>query len=170
MIETKDLVLDKGKLEDYLDMYENVWSRKECSQYMFWDITKNREDALDRMRRTIAFQSQHDVYTLYEKKSCKAIGYAGFEKVKEGVYQEIGICIGPDYMGKGYGKQVLKALIEYVKEEYDAEEFIYRSRKENIPSIRLARSLGFNKIDEEESLMEKDGRHHILEVYSLDLK
>ena len=170
MIETEDLILAKGKFMDWKDMYENVWSKEECCRYMFWELTENEEDAKDRMNRTIAFQKEHDAYTVYEKSSGKAIGFAGFEKVRDGVYEESGICIGTDYSGKGYGKQILKALIDYAKKEYDAEKFIYHSRKENTASIKLAESLGFEKTGEEESIMEKDGKRHILNVYSFDLK
>lgn len=136
---------------------------------MFWDLTENEDDAMARMIRTIDFQKEHDAYTVYLRKSMKAIGFAGFEKVEDGIYQECGICIGPDYMNKGYGKQILEALIAYVRKEYGAKRFIYHSRKENSASIRLAQSLGFELIGEEKSLMEKDGRKHILDVYALDL-
>lgn len=169
MIKTQDLILDKGKFEDWKDMYENVWSKQECARYMYWDLTDNEEDAKERMNRTIAFQKEHDVYTVYEKESNKAIGYAGFEKVDEGIYEECGICIGPDYFHKGYGRQILETLIDHVKNECGAKEFVYHSRKENIASIKLAQSLGFEFIGEEISKNEKDGKHHILNVYRLKL-
>lgn len=34
MIETANLILDKAKLSDWKEMYENVWSRAESAKYM----------------------------------------------------------------------------------------------------------------------------------------
>ena len=90
MIETKNLILDKAKFSDWKDMYENVWSRPESARYMAWKITTTQEDAKLRIMRTIEFQNNHDVYTVYEKKSGKAIGFAGVEKIKPFVYPDFG--------------------------------------------------------------------------------
>ena len=34
MLETKDLILDKARFEDWKPMYRNVWSRPESFRYM----------------------------------------------------------------------------------------------------------------------------------------
>lgn len=67
MIETKNLILDKAKFSDWKEMYENVWSRPESARYMAWQVTTTQEDAKLRIMRTIEFQNNHDVYTVYEK-------------------------------------------------------------------------------------------------------
>ena len=36
MLETKDLILDKGKIEDWKALYENVWKHEETARYMMW--------------------------------------------------------------------------------------------------------------------------------------
>lgn len=33
MLETKDLTLDKGKIEDWKALYENVWKQGDCQIY-----------------------------------------------------------------------------------------------------------------------------------------
>ena len=112
MLETKDLILDKGKLSDWKDMYENVWSRPESARYMFWNLTASEEDAKARMERTIACQKSHESWTIYEKKSGRAIGFAGVHSPEPGVAEERGICLGPDYFRLGYGEQILRLLID----------------------------------------------------------
>lgn len=160
MIETRDLIIDKAKLEDWEDMYRNVWSRRECARYMMWRVTENEEDAKIRIGKTIEFQKTHDTYLVYEKKSGKAIGFAGVEKSEPFVYEEAGICLGSDYWGKGYGKQILEGLIEYVKDKFGAREFIYSAREENTASKRLAEALGFVPVSSEIKTDERDGHEY----------
>ena len=131
MIETESLILDKAKYSDWKEMYCNVWSQSESAKYMAWNITTSEENAKMRIMKTIAFQKEHDTYLVYEKSSGKAIGFAGVEKIEPYIYQETGICLGPDYVGKGFGKQILQGLILYCKEEFSAKEFIYSPREEN---------------------------------------
>lgn len=117
--------------------------------------------------KTIAFQKEHDTWLVYEKSSGKAIGFAGVEKVEPYIYQEAGICLGPNYVGKGFGKQILQGLIQYCKEEFGAKEFIYSTREENIASNRLAGALGFTVISSTPKKDSKDGHNYNLLKYSL---
>ena len=108
---------------------------------MDWNITTSEEAAKIRIAKTITFQKSHDTYLVYEKLSGKAIGFAGIEKIEPYIYQEAGICLGPNYVGKGFGKQILQGLLQYCKKQFGAKVFIYSTRDENTASNRLARSL-----------------------------
>ena len=66
MLETKDLILDKGRFEDWEAMYRNVWRHPESARYMQWRVTDHPEDAPDRMRRNIQWQKVHDTYFVYQ--------------------------------------------------------------------------------------------------------
>ncbi len=169
MIETQSLILDKAKFADWKEMYDNVWSRPESAQYMAWNITTNKEDAQIRIRKTIAFQKEHDTYLVYEKSSGRAIGFAGVEKIGSCIFQETGICLGPDYVGKGFGKQILLGLIQYCKEEFGAREFRYSAREENKAANLLAKSLGFTLIFSEHKVSSKDGCCYTLLQYSYQM-
>lgn len=169
MIETERLVLDKAKFSDWKGMYYNVWSQAECAKYMCWKMTQSEEDAQIRIRKTIEFQKIHDAYIVYEKLSNVPIGFAGVEKMSPNIYQETGVCLGVNYMRKGYGKEVMQALIHYCKTKFGAKEFIYSTREENEPSNKLAKSLGFKVIASEPNIDKRDGRHYNLLKYSLKL-
>ena len=169
MIETESLILDKAKFSDWKDMFCNVWSQPESAKYMEWNITTSEENAKIRIMKTITFQKEHDTYLVYEKSSGKAIGFAGVEKMEPYIYQETGICLGPDYVGKGFGKQILQGLIQYCKERFGAKEFIYSTREENRISNRLAESLGFTMISSVPKTDSKDGHSYNLLQYSLKL-
>ena len=45
MIETKDLILDKARQEDWLPMYKNVWSRPESFRYMIIENSPSESEA-----------------------------------------------------------------------------------------------------------------------------
>lgn len=169
MLETRDLILDKAKFSDWKDMYNYVWSQPESAKYMEWRVTQSENDARIRMHKTIAFQKKHDTYLVYEKASGKAIGFAGIEKVSSYVYQETGICLGPEYVRKGFGKQILQALIQYCKKEFGARKFIYTARQENVVSNRLAESLGFKRISWKPKTDSRDGHSYNLLRYCLIL-
>ncbi len=169
MLETQDLLLDKAKFPDWEPMYRNVWSYPESARYMMWSVTTSEEDAKVRIQKTIEFQKAHDTYLVYERKTGEAIGFAGVEKAEPGVWEEAGICLGPRYVGKGYGKQILKCLIRYCKEELGATEFRYSSWEANEASKGLAKSLGFQLIGSVEKTDGRNGQYYVLQKYFLKL-
>lgn len=169
MIETESLILDKAKFLDWKEMYHNVWSQPESARYMDWNITTSEEAAKIRIMKTIAFQKEHDTYLVYEKSSGKAIGFAGVEKLEPHIYQEAGICLGSNYIGKGFGKQILQGLIQYCREQFGAKEFIYATRDENIASNRLAKSYAFSLVSSTTKIDSKDGHPYNLLRYKLKL-
>ena len=102
MLETKDLIIKKGEQKDQKDMYYNLWRHSESAKYMLWSVTTSEEDAQDRMARTVRFEETHPYCCLvYEKVSGQAIGFAGMEEVEEGVYEDMGVALGPEFVGKG---------------------------------------------------------------------
>ena len=169
MIETKDLILEKGRLSDWEDMYRGVWSRPECSRYMFWDLTTDEEAAKDRMVRTVRFQSMHDAWTVFEKESGKAIGFTGVTADGAGTAEEQGVCLAPEYWRKGYGTQVLRALMSYAKDKLGAKRFVCRARVGNIASRSLIEKEGFRFLGEEEIADHRDGTPAALAVYEKEL-
>ena len=169
MLETAQLRLDKARYDDWEEMYRNVWSRPECARYMLWSLTVSPEEARARILRTIEFQKTHDTYLVYEKAAGRAIGFAGVEETAPGVCSEAGICLGPEFFRRGYGRQLLLRLMDYARERYDAREFLCFAREENIASNGLIRSLGFNLMGAEERVDERDGSTYRLLRYQKTL-
>ena len=165
LIETRDLLLDKAVQADWQAMFYNVWRHEQTARYMPLSVTLQPEQAVDRMRRTIAFQASHDMYTVYNKPTREAIGFAGVELLQPGVCGEMGICLGPKYVGLGYGKQILAALLTYCREHYNAHTFVYTARVDNLPSRRLAESLGFALVQTKTMRCERDDTDYEYVVY-----
>lgn len=170
ILNTKDLVLRKAVEADWRCMYENIWCHKESAKYMLWDITKSETDAKERIKRTIRFQTEHDYHwTVVEKTSGQAIGWAGLRECEPGVCEETGIAIGPKFTGKGYGKQILYALTTFAKEELTAKRFIACCRAENTASRQLQLACGFGFTNREHKVDPRDGQPYIMEYYCKSL-
>lgn len=63
-------------------------------------------------------------------------------RVDPDVYEDMGSAIGPDFVGKGYGKQILNALCEVARKQW-AKEFYCSYREKNLASKRLQDACGF---------------------------
>lgn len=165
-METKDLILRKAKFEDWEAMYENVWSHPETAKYMFWQVTTSREEAQERMKRTIEYQAKTDAYLICEKSTDTPIGFTGLEEIEPHVYRETSIALGPKYVSKGYGKQVIQLLMDYCKNVLGGEEFYYTARAENEASKALARSCGFVYRRSEEQTDWRNGEPFEMQIFS----
>lgn len=170
MPETKDLILRKAVLEDWQALYRNIWSRPESAKYMVWSITESEEAAVSRMERTIAFQAAHDYHwTVVEKASGQAIGWAGMAEQAPGVWGETGIALGPAFTGKGYGTQILMLLTDYARDNLGGKRFVASCRRENLISRKLQLSCGFVYAHSEEVFHPRDKIPYILDHYEKDL-
>lgn len=165
MPETKDLILEKAVPADWEDMYRNVWSRPACCRYMFWDLTVNEADARDRMARTIRWQETHDAWIIREKAGGRVIGFTGVVLEDPETAEEQGVCLCPEYWRKGYGTQVLQALMAYAQTQLHAKRFVCRARKENTASRKLIEKEGFSFLGEETVSDHRDGRLAVLVCY-----
>lgn len=163
MIETQDLVLKKAKFEDWKSIYDNIWSHDESAKYMLWRSIHTEEEAKERMQKSIEFMKNTLSWFIYEKTSNKAIGFAGMKKIRDNVYEDSGIAVGPLFIKKGYGKQVLKALSDEAFYTYGAHKFVCSCRSGNIACRQLQLSLGFCYTH---SVVKKDPRNS--ESYTLD--
>ena len=101
-IETEDLILKKAVHEDWKDMYYNLWRHEESAKYMLWEVTKSEEKAIERIEKSIEFMKKNKyALFIYEKKTGKAIGFVGMKEIEPGVYEDTGVALGPEFVGKG---------------------------------------------------------------------
>jgi RimJ/RimL family protein N-acetyltransferase len=166
MLETIDLILDKPIFGDWKSIYENLWSHDESAKYMLWKTTKTEEDAKIKIEKNVAYMSrQPESYFVYEKSSGQAIGFAGMVQIDENTYEDTGIALGPKFVRKGYGKQILIALVEQAIKQYGATEFICSCRNANVASAKLQMSCGFIYTYSEDRKDPHTGENYILDFY-----
>ena len=162
MLETRDLILKKAVFEDWPDIYRNLWRHWESARYMLWSVTESEEAAQDRMRRTLAWQANHEhMFFVYEKERGKAIGFAGMRQLEPGVWEEAGVGLGPDYVGRGYGGQILDALTQSAF-SLGGREFRASCREQNERSHRLILSRGFQPAGSERCIDQRNGEEYTL--------
>ncbi len=166
MIETIDLILKQGSIEDWHDLYRNLWSRDEVFRYMFTKASPTEEHT---RKKTAAYVEMHQEvkteFFVYDKLTTQAIGIAGIKKIEPDIYTVTDIAICPDFSGKGYGKQILNALLSLAFDEFGANAVHYDCFTQNEVSKRLALSCGFSYTHSEEAELLKNGEKVILDFY-----
>jgi RimJ/RimL family protein N-acetyltransferase len=80
------------------------------------------------------------------------VGHAGFHgppgvnAVKADDAVEVGYAIFEPYRRRGYGTEVVRALIEWASREHEIARFIASISPDNVPSLALVRRLGFREV------------------------
>ena len=96
------IVLRKAKETDYRSMLENVWGDEAVYRWMLFPPTRTEEEAIDRCRRSIAFQKEHFAWFVALKETDEAIGmFTLFAATKFGILPLY--YIGCSFMGAGTG-------------------------------------------------------------------
>ena len=81
------------------------------------------------------------------------IGYIAFNIRENG--HEIGYCFHSAYHGKGYAKESMLALFDYLR-TLDITNFSAGTAINNTPSVKLLTSLGFQLVEQEKVSFYKD--------------
>lgn len=168
-IETKNLMLKKATESDLDDIYNNLWRHKESTRYMLWTVTDSIEKAKERLGKSVIFQNEHKyAFFVYEKSSGKAIGFAGMKEIERGVYEDTGIAVGPEFVGKGYGTEILTAFMDEAR-KCGAHKFVASCRKKNIASHKLMMKCGLSFSHDEDRTDSRDGSPYVLEFNEIAL-
>ena len=168
-METRDLILRKAVYEDWKSMYLNVWSRPETARYMVWRVTADEVGAKERIERTIAWQKTHDAWLVCVKDSGEAVGFGGVKRLGPDSWGETGIALGPEYVGRGYGRQVLLMMMKYCR-SLGGREFVYSTRAANEASRALALCCGLVDGHSEQRRDPRNGEVYEAEIYRKDLR
>ena len=167
MLETADLILRAGTLEDGPALYANLWRHPSVFQYLF---SRPSPDEAAGCQRTAAYAGMHrEVPTEFfvcEKGTGQPIGIAGVKPLSPSRWTITDVAIGPDFQGRGYGTQIIRALAELAF-SLGAEDIAYECFTENAASKRLALRCGFRYDHSAPAELPKDGQPVTLEHYLL---
>ncbi len=166
-LSTRDLILAKAQPEDAKAMLKNFWSQADTAKFMLWEPSKTLKEAKERMQKTLNFQKHNFAYFVYEKSSGEPIGIAGLKEEENEVFQDCGIGIGRDYRGKGYGKQILKALIRLAK-KLGAKKLVCSCDHENLPSAKMQLACGLKYTHSQNAVREKNGEKFVQDFYEIN--
>lgn len=147
MIITRRLSIRRVCVDDWRAI-QRIWSDAAKSIYAQFDKPKET-DALSVSRRielwaSFANSNEHLFFAVCLQDS--VIGYIALNQRQEGY--EMGYCFHSDYHGKGYATESISAILEMMKAQ-GVSRIEAGTALENIPSVNLLLSLGFNQVGTE---------------------
>ena len=160
---TENLVLRKAREADLKKIWKNIWNDEQIAETMLWKTTNTYEEAVERLNRTIKYQADNYAYFVCLKSNDEPIGFAGIREKECGIYEESGICIARKYQGRGYGKEVLKALKQLVFQELKGNRFLYGCFSNNEKSRKMCISQGFKYLSSENTIRDWDNKEFIVD-------
>ena len=140
-------------LEDVRSLCD-IYSDKEAMKYRGSKPIETMDDAKEYIRNQELLEG--NVLTvrkgieLTEEQELMGSVMFRFDKTQEKEC-EIGYSIGRKFWGKGFGKEIVKMLLETIKENKDIQQVKAWTNKENIASIKILERNGFHRVEKEES-------------------
>ncbi|MCR5591075.1 MAG: GNAT family N-acetyltransferase [Lachnospiraceae bacterium] len=146
-ITVTDRLVIREQTEDDLEGLYRIYADPEASRFTE-DLYEDPREEAEYLRKYIENQYrfyEFGLWALTLKENGKLIGRAGIS-IREG-YQipEAGYIIGKEYRCRGYAEEAMKAIIAYGRSEFGFEEYMAFTKEQNVPSVRLLKSLGFEK-------------------------
>lgn len=83
-------------------------------------------------------------FTIIDKETNELIGNAGYHEIENGI-GELGIWIAIPQQNKHYGREILRALIEYGYQELNLKRITLTVHENNARAMHLYQKLGFYK-------------------------
>ena len=146
--QTRRCILREMTMEDLPALYA-LYEDPEVTQYMEGLLPYQEEAA--KQEAYIANRYPFYEYGLWmvcDKDTGEVIGRAGLEDrdLGEESLVELGYLIKPKYQRQGYAKEVCQVILNYAWENLGLEEVNCFVEEENLPSVALAKSLGFTYV------------------------
>lgn len=161
------ILIRKARMTDLDAVYENVYSDRELLSTMYLAPSDSKEQAAERLKRTIAFQKDKMLYFVALKETDEVIGLCGIRPESDGIFSEAGLAIARKYQGRGYGKEMLRLLLDYAFTDCGAEQFAYYAMDFNTKSKALAKHFGFHYDQSRKETREYDGKEFTLDRFLL---
>ena len=154
MIHTERLTLRHIRESDWTSI-QQIWESMNASPWAQYDRPHNTDSADVRNRiAKWAEVSKGTDHRFFAVCLCECvIGYIAFNRRRDGY--EIGYCFHLDYHGKGYARESLAALMEYMK-SIGTAKLTAGTAIHNTPSVKLLSSLGFVRTKAEKVSFYKD--------------
>ncbi len=140
-------------IDDVKSLYE-IYSDKEAMKYRGSKPIENIDDAKEYITKQKTLNGnvltiRKGIEILQEKKLIGSVMFR-FDKNQEKEC-EIGYSIGRKFWKKGFGNEIVKNMLETIKQNKDIENVIAWTNKRNIASIKILEKNGFDTIQQEES-------------------
>jgi RimJ/RimL family protein N-acetyltransferase len=147
-IETKELKIRQINLSD-LDEFYFYRSNPEVTKYQSFDVMtfdQAKNFITENLKNSIETTGEWVQYGIENKTTKKLIGDCAIKIDRQinGI-AEIGITISHQEQKKGYAKQVLIGILNFLYEKKSVRRVVEIVDEENIASINLLKSVGFRQ-------------------------
>ena len=169
-LETERLHLRQLQREDVYEYYERLFGDADVSRYMNFQPHQDISESLESLQRKLDRYGEKGFYcwAVAEKEEDSLIGLAELLRFDETdnscsfVY-----LLGCNYWNRGYGTEVLKAVIRFAFEELEVERITADHMTKNAASGAVMRKAGMKHIGTEAEKYEKLGMKLDAEVYEI---
>ena len=131
--------------EDWTEM-KNLFIDFNNSKYAVYDRSLPTED-IEVEALTKQFVESNLFFAVHLIDNSQMIGYVCFHKDAE--KYDLGYCFHSMFHSNGYAYESIKALIDYLAQEYNATTFTAGTAIDNTPSCKLLEKLGFECVSTE---------------------
>ena len=154
LIKIERLIIRHIEPNDWENIKE-IWIDFNASTFSQYDMPHNTDDndVRGRIAKWAAASSGTEHIFFASCLGETVIGFFSFN-IREDSH-ELGYCFHSKYQGKGYAKESLKALIEYLP-AIGIKKLTAGTALNNVPSVSLLKSLGFKLIGTEKVSFYKD--------------
>jgi RimJ/RimL family protein N-acetyltransferase len=156
-LQTERLVLARSRPED-ADAISAYRSDPRVHRYQGWTRTDPegvRAEILEMARRDPGEPGGWVQLTVRELSTGRLVGDVGLAPVDgEPGTIKIGYTIAPEFQGRGYATEAVRALVAYAFDELGADLVRAYASVENVPSIRVAEKVGLRHV---ETIEHRDG-------------
>lgn len=148
--EDKQLLIRELTQEDIPGLYALYGSSDRYTGRRLSDDPEDEREKLRAYQRQIYEFYEYGLWAVVHKRDGMLIGTAGYSNGEAmGQAQPfLEYQIHPEYRRKGLGKACTEMVLEYGEEELGFTEIYSKIYKRNLPSMKLAKSLGFTVLKE----------------------
>lgn len=149
--ETERLLIREMSVQDLDGLYALYDTLNDCPYVEPLYVRQEEEEFTKRYIKNMYGFFGHGLWLIFRKEDYQLIGRAGIEnrEINGMLEKELGYLIGKPWQKKGYAWKACQAILSYARQQIDCERLFLCSHKENIPSISLAKKLGFSSFAED---------------------
>ena len=146
LIETDRLILRRMMVKDYEDMY--LYARRpDVTKYLTWKAHTSpmyTKEYLEYIATKYSLGEFYD-WAVIDKREQKMIGTCGFTRFDfHSNSAEVGYVLNPEYWGKGYATEAVKAVVKFGFETIGVVRIEAKYMEGNTASLRVMEKVGMS--------------------------
>ncbi|MBD2020963.1 GNAT family N-acetyltransferase [Leptolyngbya sp. FACHB-36] len=144
-----ELYTDRLRLRPYtledLDALHALWTDPHVRRYLFDDNVVSKAWAAAAIDRALACFQQQGLgqWCVFLQETTDLIGFAGFSDVEESEQLQMLYGLHPDYWGRGFATEAVKAIVRYAFEAQRLQQIVANTDVANLASANVVQRAGF---------------------------